>query len=80
MVGDFSEKEWNIVDELLIWEPATPVVKDSKMAEIFSFLKFGQPGAILLRDGDVLMSHWFAEQGSYKTLATRIKFNYRIST
>ena len=41
-------------------------------AEIFSFLKFGQPGAILLSDGDVLMSHWYADQGQYKTVATRI--------
>ncbi len=49
------------------------MVKDNKMAEIFSFLKFGQPGAILLDDGDIMMSHWFAEQGQYKTGATRIR-------
>ena len=72
-VVDFSDRIWNIVEKEVIWEPATPVVKDDKMAEIFSFLKFGQPGAILLKDGDVMMSHWFAEQGQYKTVATRIK-------
>ena len=72
-IVDFSEKKWNIVDSLLVWEPAMPPMKDTKMAEIFSFLKFGQPGAILLRDGDVLMSHWFATEGQYKTLATRIR-------
>lgn len=49
------------------------MVKDNKMAEIFSFLKFGQPGAILPEDGEVMMSHWFVEQGQYKTVATRIK-------
>jgi hypothetical protein len=48
------------------------MIKDTKMAEIFSFLKFGQPGAILLADGDVMMSHWYAEQGQYRTVATRI--------
>ena len=26
-----------------------------------------------LADGDLLMSHWFAENGQYKTMATRIK-------
>lgn len=70
---DFSEKRWNIIDEALVWEPETPMVKDKKMAEIFSFLKFGQPGAILLDDGDVMMSHWCEEKGQYKTVATRIK-------
>ena len=72
-IVDFSDKKWNIVEEALVWEPATPIVKDTKMAEIFSFLKFGQPGALLLSDGDILMTHWFAEQGQYKTCATRIK-------
>lgn len=72
-VVDFSRHKWEIVDELLIWEPTTPVQKDTKMAEIFSFLKFGQPGAILLKNGEVMMSHWFAENGQYKTVATRIK-------
>ena len=71
-VVDFSEKTWNIEDSLLIWEPATPMQKDTKMAEIFSFLKFAQPSAIKLRSGDLLMSHWFAENGRYKTVATRI--------
>ena len=72
-IVDFSEKTWNIADELLIWEPATPMVKDTKMAEIFSFLKFGQPGACLLKDGDIMMTHWFAQEGQYKTAATRIR-------
>ena len=43
------------------------------MADVFSFLKFGQPGAILLDDGNVMMSHWFAQEGQYKTVATRIE-------
>lgn len=72
-VIDFSDKTWKIVDEALVWAPAVPMTKDTKMAEIFSFLKFGQPGAILLSDGDVMMSHWCAEDGRYRTVATRIK-------
>ena len=71
-IVDFSERNWNIIEEVLLWEPETPIVKDSHMAEIFSFLKFGQPGAILLKDGDVMMTHWYAKEGQYKTVATRI--------
>jgi hypothetical protein len=72
-VIDFSDKSWRIVDKLLVWAPSVPVSKDTKMAEIFSFLKFGQPGAILLCDGDVMMTHWCAEDGRYRTVATRIR-------
>ena len=72
-VIDFSERSWRVVDEALLWEPPSPMKKDSRMAEIFSFLKFGQPGAILLSDGDVMMSYWFCENGEYKTVASRIR-------
>ena len=71
-VIDFSDRSWRVVDEALLWEPPSPVKKDGRMAEIFSFLKFGQPGAILLSDGAVMMSHWYAENGEYKTVASRI--------
>lgn len=72
-VIDFSKRKWDVTDSLLIWQPDTPVTKDDKMAEIFSFLKFGQPGAIMLKNGDVMMSHWYARDGQYKTAATRIR-------
>ena len=72
-VIDFSERTWKIVDEAIVFEPVVPVMKDNKLAEIFSYLKFGQPGAILLSDGDILMSHWYAQDGRYQTVATRIK-------
>lgn len=72
-VVDFSDKTWRVVDECVVFEPIVSVLKDSKMADVFSFLKFGQPGAILLSDGDVLMSHWYAQDGRYVTVATRIQ-------
>ena len=72
-IVDLSDGEWKIIDTAVLWEPKMPVLRDEKMAEIFSFLKFGQPGAILLPDGDVMMSHWYAEDGRYKTVATRIQ-------
>ena len=72
-VIDFSDKTWKIVDEMVVWEPANPVLKDTKMAEIFAFLKFGQPSAIKLQDGDLLMTHWYAQDGLYRTVTTRIE-------
>jgi hypothetical protein len=71
-VVDLAGGEWNIIDSALIWEPATPMAKDTKMAEIFSFLKFGQLASILLSCGDLLMSHWCLDNGQYKVIATRI--------
>ena len=71
-VVDFSKRTWNVVDQALLWEPNVPMVKDGRMAEIFSFLKFGQPGAIRLRSGEVMMSFWYAENGQYKTVSARI--------
>ena len=72
-VVDFSKRTWNVIEQKLLWTPSFPMTKDTKMAEIFAFLKFGQPGAILLSDGDIMMSHWYAENGQYKTIATRIR-------
>jgi len=71
-VVDFSEKTWNVLDSQVVWTPGFKIERDTKMAEIFAFLKFGQPGAILLSDGDVMMSHWYAKEGQYVTVATRI--------
>ena len=72
-VIDFSDKTWKIVDEALLWEPNAPILRDKNMAEVFAFLKFGQPSAIKLKDGNLMMCHWFAENGQYKTIATRIE-------
>ena len=72
-IVDFSNHTWQIEKQQLIWEPARPVTRNPVFAEIFSFLKFGQPGAILLADGSILMSHWFSEDGVYRTVATGIE-------
>lgn len=72
-IADVSGDHWKLLEKLCVWEPNVPMVKNTKAAEVFAFLKFGQPGAIRLSDGDVLMSHWLYEDGMYKTCATRIK-------
>ena len=70
---DARDGGWNIEERFLVWEPERPVVRDPRMAGIFAFLKFGQPGAIRLEDGRVLVSHWVCEEGLYKTCATCIR-------
>ena len=70
---DFSDKTWKILDEALLWEPAVPMIKDTKMAEIFSFVKFGQPIVIRLQDGGLLLSFWYAQEGQYKTVCMNVE-------
>lgn len=72
-IVDFSEKKWNILSSDVLWEPNVPVVKDDKMAEIFAYLKFGQPSAIMLDKNIILMTHWYCEQGQYKVALTEIE-------
>ena len=74
VLSDLAGGKWRKLSEQRVWAPATPVVKDAKMAEIFSFLKFGQPSAILLPDGSCLMTHWESENGVYRTVATAFAF------
>ena len=72
-VVDFSDRTWDIKEQFLLWEPSVPVFKDNKMAEIFSFLKFGQPIAIKLQDGTLMVSFWYAQEGQYKATCINIK-------
>jgi len=72
-IVDFSEKTWNIVEHDVVWEPNTPMMRGKNTAEIFAFLKFGQPGAIQLKDGSIMMTHWCANDGQYSTVATKIE-------
>lgn len=72
-IVDLSNGEWEIKEELLLWEPKTPMVKIEHFAEVFSFIKFGQPGAIKLSDGNALVSHWYCEDGQYRTAVTKIE-------
>ncbi len=65
--------EWNIIDEAMLWQPSLPIKADGNMAQIFAFLKFGQPSAIMLDSNNALMCHWICEDGIYKTVCTHIE-------
>ena len=69
---DFSERKWSITDKCILWEPDFAVTRDKNMAEIFAFLKFGQPSAIMLNENEALMTFWYAKEGQYKTVAAKI--------
>ena len=71
-VAEIVDGVFTPISTELVWEPSTPFVKSKFTAEIFAFLKFGQPGGILLPDGKVLMTYWVAEEGVYKTACTLI--------
>jgi hypothetical protein len=64
--------EWDIESELLVWEPPTPVMRNRGMPDVFAYLQFGQPGAVRLNSDEVLMTHWYIENGQGRTMCTRI--------
>lgn len=72
-IVDFSKGEWEIQEEILIWESKTPMVKLSHFAEVFSFIKFGQPNAVRLSDGSIIVSYWYSEDGQYRTAVTKLE-------
>ena len=72
-VVDLADGTWRVESEELLWAPRLPVVKAEGMAEIFSFLAFGQPSAIPMENGDLLLCFWDQEQGKYKTNVRRFR-------
>ncbi len=70
---DFSQRRWDVLDTALLWAPDAPLRPGKGMADIFAYVRFGQPSAILLADGDLLMTHWACEEGQYRTFATRVR-------
>ena len=66
--ADLSGGKWSLESVERIWEPDVPITKDAHMAEIFSYLKFGQPSGIITEDGRLLLCHWECKNGQYRTL------------
>lgn len=69
-LASLSGGGWETLAFERIWAPDAPMSQNLKAAEVFSFLKFGQPGLIRLASGEFLMYHWVCEDGCYKTCAT----------
>ena len=67
-VADISDGTYRLESSECIWAPELPVSKSVHMAEIFSYLKFGQPSAQITKDGVLLLCHWEYREGQYRTL------------
>ena len=72
-VIDFSHKNWDVAERFLLWEPQQQLRPHKGLADIFAYVRFGQPSAIQLSDNELLMTHWACEEGQYKTFTTRIR-------
>ena len=66
-IVNLANGAWEIEEELLLWKSPVPVEKDASMAEIFAYLKFGQPSAVVLDSGEILCCYWKHENGQYQT-------------
>lgn len=69
-VADISGGSWKLQSVERIWEPSVPVIKDERMADIFSYLKFGQPSGVITDDGRLLLVHWEYKDGQHRTVLT----------
>jgi sialidase-1 len=65
-IADLSRGEWDILSEKKVWAPALPMAAMSNMAEVFSFIRFGQPSAIPLGKNVYMMVNWVIEDGQGK--------------
>lgn len=74
-IADLSDGKWNLIGKEKVWAPNVPMVRNNSFAEIFAFIKFGQPGIIKLSNGDLLMTLWICEEGCYKTLVSRFSLD-----
>lgn len=63
-VVDFSDKKWNVIDEEKLWGPSM-MTRAEGMAEIFAFLKFGQPSLFAAKNGKKYLVFWYAKEGQY---------------
>ena len=63
-VVDFSGKTFNVTDEAKLWGPEI-MTRAGGMAEIFAFLKFGQPSLFVTKAGRKFLLFWYAKEGQY---------------
>ena len=66
-IADLAGGKWKKESCERIWSPRAPMSRVKGMAEVFSMLKFGQPGALRLSEKRVLVFFWMCEEGVYKT-------------
>ena len=66
-IADIGDGKWNPISKELIWQPEMPMTRVKGLAEIFAFLKFGQPSALFLDESHFLLTFWSCNEGLYRT-------------
>lgn len=72
-IGEILNGKYTLLSRELVWKPNTPMTRINNFAEIFAFIKFGQPGVIRLADGSIMITLWLCEEGKYKTLCAKFE-------
>ena len=72
-ISEISDGKYKLISKERIWKPNVPMTRINGFAEIFAFIKFGQPGVIRLSDGSIMMTLWVCEEGQYKTLTAKFE-------
>lgn len=62
VVADLSAGRWDMLAHSQIWD-APRLPPNSALPGVFSAVRFGQPSALLLQDGRLLVSFWCEENG-----------------
>ena len=73
-IADISGGKWTLESLERIWAPDYAVTKNRAMAEIFAYMKFGQPSGVITPDGKLLLCHWECKEGQYRTLLNAYEF------
>jgi sialidase-1 len=75
-VIDFSKNRWKVIDEKLIWSAAQAQNVSKDIISQFNALQFGQPTPLKLKNGDIFVVHWCADENSPgKILGHTLKIN-----
>lgn len=62
---DFTNDQWQVIDETVIWGAAKAQDTSKGFIEQFGDLQFGQPSLLQLENGEVLATHWCVEGGQH---------------
>lgn len=70
-IVNLADGGWDVEYRELIWEPSFVMTKTTGNLEVFSALRFGQPSAVLLKDGTVMYTQWLMENEVCRTIWQR---------
>ena len=73
-IAEVFHDSWHEISRRMIWEPE-PFSPDASRHEVFAYLKFGQPSALKLHDGDWMLSFWYEHEGVSRILWRRFRID-----